>query len=384
MLQDARSRATGQARNTELLGHIDCPGGGQVWVEGTTLFVGHMRHPSGTTIVDVADPRKPRVLAQIDVPPGWHSHKVRVAGDVMVVNHEKLGQEGDLDFGGGLGIYDVSRPSDPRLITKWTTGGRGVHRYDFDGRYAYISPTATGYVGNIVMILDLADPARPVEVGRWWIPGQHQGGGEDYPWENWVPPRCHHPLRRGDRLYVSYWHHGLYILDISDMGTPKPVAHVNTSPAFPHPTHTCLPMPAPIRGRDIMVVADEDVAKLYPAPPAFAWIYDITVEQVPTPIATVQPEGLWDDGRPQEPMTGCHQPSERVTGTIVPFAWFAQGLRLVDIADPFRPREVGHYVPPAAPGAAKPSSNDVTIDARGLVYLVDRVHGVDILQTSVF
>ena len=83
---------------------------------------------------------------------------------------------GSREFGGGLGIYDVSRPDAPKLISKWTTAGRGVHRYDFDGRYAYISPTAEGYVGNIVMILDLADPARPEEVGRWWIPGQWQGG----------------------------------------------------------------------------------------------------------------------------------------------------------------------------------------------------------------
>ncbi len=39
-------------------------------------------------------------------------------------------------------------------------------------------------------------------------------------------------------------------------------------------------------------------------------------------------------------------------------------------------------MPDAAPGADRPSSNDVTIDARGLVYLVDRVNGVDIIETS--
>lgn len=384
MLQERAARAAPRSRNAELLGHIDCPGGGQVWVEGTTLYVGHMRMQSGTSIYDVADPQKPRLLSRIGVPDGWHSHKVRVAGDIMVVNHEKLGQQGDLNFGGGLGIYNVSKPAEPKLVSKWTTGGRGVHRYDFDGRYAYISPTETGYVGNIVMILDLIDPARPEEVGRWWIPGQHAAGGEDYPWGDWASPRCHHPLRRGDRLYVSYWHHGFYILDISDMSAPMPVAHVNTSPAFPHPTHTCLPMPQKIRGRDIMVVADEDVAKLYPAPPSFAWIYDITVETVPTPIATFAPEGQWGDGSPQEPFTGCHQPSERFSGTIIPFAWFAGGLRLMDLSDPFHPAEVGHYIPDAAPGAAAPSSNDVTIDDRGLIYLVDRVNGVDILQTAVF
>lgn len=373
-----------QALNTKLLGHVDCPGGGQVWVEGTTLYIGHMRDPSGTTIVDVADPRAPKVIARIDVPLGWHSHKVRVSDGIMVVNHEKLGQDGDTGFGGGLGIYDVSKPAEPRLISKWRTGGRGVHRYDFDGRYAYISPTAEGYIGNFVMILDLADPANPVEVGRWWIPGQWQAGGEEYPWHDWVTPRCHHPLRRGNRLYVSYWHHGMYILDISDMSAPKQIAHVNTSPSFPHPTHTCLPMAQPIRGRDILVVADEDVAKLYPAAPAFTWIYDITVETLPIPIATWQVSGIDPDGAPQEPMTGCHQPSERVAGTIIPFAWFAQGLRLVDIADPFNPKEVGHFIPDPPKGGSRPSSNDVTIDERGLIYLVDRVHGVDIIETSAF
>jgi len=343
-----------------------------------------MRNPSGTTIIDVADPRKPRILARIDVPEGWHSHKVRVVDGIMIVNHEKLGQDGDSEFGGGLGIYDVSNPAEPKMISKWRTGGRGVHRYDFDGNYAYISPTADGYIGNFVMILDLKDPSQPEEVGRWWIPGQWQAGGEEYPWGDWPPPRCHHPIRRGDRLYVSYWHHGFYILDISNISKPLPVAAVNTSPVYPHPTHTCLPMKEPIMGRDIMIVADEDVAKLRPAPPAFAWIYDISVETLPTPIATWQVPGLRSDGAPRNPMTGCHQPSEQLTGTIIPFAWFAQGMRLVDIADPYAPREVGYYTPDARPGGVRPSSNDVTVDDRGIIYLVDRVHGVDIIETTAF
>lgn len=370
--------------NTERLAHIDCPGGGQVWVDGTTLYIGHMRQPTGTTIVDVADPRNPKTLARVEMPPGWHSHKVRVADGVMVVNHERQGQNGDGEFGGGLGIYDVSDPTRPRLITKWRTHGKGVHRYDFDGRYAYISPTAEGYVGNIMMILDLADPAKPQEVGRWWIPGQWTAGGEEYPWKEWVPPRCHHPLRLGDRLYVSYWHHGYYILDISDMARPKLVAGGNTSPAFPHPTHTCLPIPVSLKGRKIMVVADEDVAKLWPAAPAFTWIYDITAERCPVPIATFQVEGLDRDGAPQQPMMGCHQPSERFSGTIIPFAWFAKGLRLIDIADPFAPKEVGYYEPDPPEGFDLASSNDVTQDARGLLYLIDRQRGVDIIEASVF
>jgi hypothetical protein len=168
------------------------------------------------------------------------------------------------------------------------------------------------------------------------------------------------------------------------MTRPKLVSHVNTSPAFPHPTHTCLRMPQKLHGRDILVVADEDVAKLWPSAPAFAWVYDITNEQTPVSIATYQVPGLDTDGSPQPPMTGCHQPSERFHGTVIPFAWFAQGLRLVDVADPFHPKEVGHYLPDPPQGAERASSNDVTVDSRGLIYLVDRVRGVDIIETKVF
>src|ERR1700680_2828194 len=116
-----------RSKNTRLVAHIDCPGGGQVWIDGKTLYIGHMREPTGTTVVDVADPKNPVVL-------------VRVANDIMVVNHERQGKDGDASFGGGLGIYDVSTPARPQLVCKWRTQGKGVHRYDFDGRYAYISP----------------------------------------------------------------------------------------------------------------------------------------------------------------------------------------------------------------------------------------------------
>ena len=365
-------------------GHIDIAGGGQVWVDGTTLYVGHMSAPHGTTIVDIADPSAPRVLATIAMPAGWHSHKVRVANGVMIVNHERLSADADPSFRGGLGIYDVTDPAKPALLANWETAGSGVHRFSFDGRYAYISPTVEGYSGNITMILDLADPAHPVEVGRWWLPGQWTAGGEHVDATNDRGPRCHHPLRLGDRLYVSYWQHGGAILDISDMTKPTTIARIDTTASFPHPTHTLLAIPEPLKGRRVMVVADEDVDKRWPAAPAFLWIYDITNESAPVPISTFQVAGLDPDGAPQPKMTGCHQPSERFHGSIVPCAWFAQGLRILDIADPFAPREIASYVPDPPAGCARASSNDVTIDGRGLLYLVDRQGGIDILETSVW
>src|SRR5262249_39176137 len=72
--------------------------------------------------------------------------------------------------------FDISAKSRPGEIALFKTAGKGVHRFTFDGRYAYLSPTFEGYVGNIVMIVDLKDPTRPEEVGRWWMPGQWTAG----------------------------------------------------------------------------------------------------------------------------------------------------------------------------------------------------------------
>lgn len=370
------------AEGVREIGYFDCAGGGQVRVEGTTAYLGHMMAPYGTSIVDVDDPKNPRLLSHIEITPGYHSHKVRAADGIMLVNRERIGREQNSDLVPGVGIYDVSDAAKPRHITDWETTGKGVHRFDFDGRYAYLSSTMEGFVGNIVVILDLADPEKPEVAGQWWIPGQWEAGGEDYPWRGGPEPRCHHPLRKGDRLFVSYWHHGCYILDIADIARPRMVGELFIGPVYPHPRHTALPIPFPVKGRDLMVLADEDVAKLRPHAPSFMWVVDVTDETRPIPISSWQVEGLDRDGAPQPNMTGCHQPSEVVTGTEIPFAWFAQGLRVVDIADPQRPTETAHFLPDPPEGETRPCTNDVTIDERGLIYAYDRVRGLHVLERT--
>jgi hypothetical protein len=372
----------GSGAGVREVGYIDCAGGGQVTVRNNVAYIGNINAPDGTLVVDVADPTRPTELARLGMAAGTHSHKVRVEGDLMLINRERNPfQAGDTSsFEGGLGIYDVSTPAEPKLILNWKTAGMGVHRFDFDGRYAYISPTVEGYLGNIVMILDLADPARPLEVGRWWMPGQWTAGGEVATWQG-TEHRCHHPLRLGDRLYTSYWHGGFVILDISDLSKPTPVASISTSPPFPWPTHTALPVPFLVQNRRLLLVADEDVVKTHPSYPSFLWIYDISDEAYPIPFASFQVEGI--DGTPQEDATGCHQPCEQITGTEIPVAWFAHGLRVVDIKNPHAPVEVAWYLPDVENGnPGRVQSNDVTVDDRGLIYLLDRIRGCHILERS--
>ena len=362
--------------------YVDCAGGGQIYLDGTTAYVGHMENPAGTSIYDVADPKHPKLMAELSMPEGTHSHKVRVIDGIMVVNHEKLrkGEVGD-GFVPGAGIYDVSNPAKPKAIGHWDTVGSGVHRFDFDGDYAYLSSTVEGCDGAIVVIVDMSDPAKPTEVGRWWSPGQWTAGGETVADGAQPPSHCHHPLRMGDRLYTSYWQGGFHILDVSDITEPKTVCSVDYSPPFVCPTHTCLPIPFDIKGRKYMFVADEDVARTdRDGPAAFVWMFDITDETNPVPVSTYQIEELIGKKTPDR--SGAHQPSEKVTGTEIPVTWFTNGLRLLDISNPHAMKEIGHFNPPPANGERLRMSNDVTTDDRGLFYLLDRFRGFHILERT--
>jgi hypothetical protein len=369
----------GTSHKIKQVGRMDLPGGGLVAVENGYAYVGHMDPPHGTSIVDVRDPKHPKLVSQLEVPEGIHSHKVRIAGDVMLVNYERFKTKKEPQ--GGLKIFDVSDKARPREIGFFKAGGKGVHRFTFDGRYAYISPVMEGYVGNIVMIVDMKNPAKPEEAGRWWMPGQWTAGGETPTWHA-TDHRCHHPIRRGDRLYVSYWHGGFVILDISDMSKPKLVSALDWSPPYPCPTHTTLPMNEKIMDRDIMIVTDEEVGeKLTEKPFAFLWVVDISDETRPIPVATFTVP--YDGDSTAQSRFGAHQPAEQVYDNILYVTWFAGGLRAVDVSNPYQPKEVGYYLPLPGKNQKTVQSNDVFRSADGLLYLIDRYDGLEILETQV-
>ena len=74
------------ARNVRRIGHYDLPGAGQVTVAGNYAYVGHIpnKQDLGTSILDISDPINPQLVATVNVGDlTSHSHKVRVAGDIM-------------------------------------------------------------------------------------------------------------------------------------------------------------------------------------------------------------------------------------------------------------------------------------------------------------
>jgi hypothetical protein len=425
------------ARLVRRLGHLDLPGAGQVSVAGRYAYVGHIpnRLNLGTSIVDISDPKKPRVAATVVLDdPTSHSHKVRVVGDLMLVNHERnptpvgrraeqlpgvrhelretLGREpshaelaeklGVTEThlvevesaekqpyrNGGFRIYNVANPAAPKLIHHQITGGIGVHRFDVDERYAYISTEMDGFVGNILVIYSLSDPTKPTEISRWWMPGQNVAAGEKPSWPG-KRHRLHHALRFGDEMWASCWHGGFRIVDIADLKKPKTVASYNYHPPFPEPTHTVVPVPVRLGGKKIALAIDEEdqaqsareELERRGRPHAGISIFDVS------DYANVKPLSLFEVSELDSPFArtpgarfGAHQFHERMAGTLVFAAWFGGGLRIVDVADPTAPREVGHFIPEPVGGRPAPQSNDVVVDQRGLIYLVDRYIGFDILE----
>jgi hypothetical protein len=126
------------------------------------------------------------------------------------------------------------------------------------------------------------------------------------------------------------------------------------------------------------VVSDEDCLPMTPGTGAFMWLVDITDETHPVPVSTFQVEGLGIEVVPMH--TGCHQPAERVTGTVIPVAWLTKGVRLIDIANVHAPKEIGYFVPPIPEGEKRVQINDVCWDDRGLIFAIDRRRGLHILE----
>lgn len=413
-------------RGTRRVARMDIQGGGQVVVQDGYAFLGHMSPPEGTTIIDVKDPRNPKIVAKIPPTDHFsHTHKVRVAGDLMVTNVErhrrhfyrkgemlagaaanleqKLGRPAsdselaeavgvkaselaDLKEGhargyndGGFRVWDIKDKANPKLLSYVKTGGIGVHRFDMDENYAYISTEMEGYVGNILVTYDLKDPTAPREVSRWWLPGQHIAGGEKPSWKG-QRHRLHHALRVGDKMWAACWYAGGYVIDITDIAKPKTLGSFNYHPPFPEPTHTLMPLPEPIAGKKLAVMVDEEHDYVPGQPHAFLWVMDASDPANLQPISTFHVHESMSPYAQAGGRFGAHQFQEKQVGSLIFASWFSGGMRIIDLANPEKPEEIGYYIPEPFPGHVAPQSNDVDIDERGLIYLLDRDRGFEIIE----
>ncbi|MDR3423265.1 MAG: hypothetical protein P4L80_18845 [Xanthobacteraceae bacterium] len=401
------------ARNMRLVGHSNQGGRGdglQVMVHRGYAYVGHP-WSAGFTIADVRDPKRPGETWFIPAPPNTWTIHLQTHGDLLLVVHaldvfarmkladekayygrsvgDALGEAQSRDWSAGVAIYDIARPQAPRQIGFFPIAGVGAHRIWHDGgRYAYVSALVDGFADYILLIVDIADPTRPIEAGRYWLPGLNRAAGETPDWPSDRRYALHHALVAGDTAYACWRDGGLTILDVADKAKPRLIAHRNWSPPFGGGTHSPLPLP----DRNLLIVADEAVADAEGDGRKHVWVFDIREPANPVSIATF-PTPDDADYAAKGAHFGPHNLHENrqgsfVSSSVIFATWQNAGVRAFDISDSYRPREIGAFVPAAPtrmidrrPDRPKViQSADVFVDAAGLIYATDYNAGLSIIE----
>jgi hypothetical protein len=406
------------ARNMKLIGYSDQggrPDGVQLMVNKGFAFIGHM-FSRGFSIVDVRDPRAPKPVKYVPAPPNtWNLH-LQTHGDLLLVinakdmfaaaefQDEKQYYKGALgkkvgtadatsskvrDWTAGMTVYDIASPAEPRRIGFMPVAGGGIHRIWYaGGRWAYASVLLDGFTDYIFMTIDLADPTRPKEAGRYWLPGMNIAAGEEPHWEPTRRNGLHHAIVHGDTAYGAWRDAGLVMMDVADRATPRLITHRNWSPPYGGGTHNCLPLP----DRNLLVVADEAVLDNCEDGVKYIWIFDIREPSNPISISTFPTPDEYDYVN-----KGAHfgphniyenRPDGLVSSNLIFSTYQNAGIRVTDISNAYRPVEVAAFVPPAPnrlvdrrPGRPKAvQSCDVWVSAEGLVYTSDYNCGLFILE----
>ena len=448
---DANAQESNKARssNMELIGYNDLQARsayqpviekqGARWI----AYIGHhagvqpnaltgQDESNGTSVVDVTDPKRPKYIAHIPgepIRPGGGgdaggAQMVRVCAGSELPHADKNKFYLLRSLGNSAHeMWDVTDPSKPNRITTVVSGLRDTHKswLECDTGIAYIVGGAPGWrTPRMAMIYDLGDPAKPVFLRNFGLPGQQPGA------KGPVPESLHGPIStgpKGNRVYFAYGNSRDGVLEIVDRekllnGPKEPTDENLRYPViarldFPEDigAHTAFPLlQAPMaefakqkngKVKDFVAVTGETVANQCQEFRQTLRFVDISDEAKPMGVSTwTVPEASGNfcsaGGR-----FGAHSSNESFApvyyNRILFIAHFNAGVRAVDVRDPFQPKEIGYYIPAVTAKTDKRcigqgaeqvckvaiQTNNVEVDERGYIYAVDRANtGMHILTVT--
>ena len=398
---------------------------------------------NGTSVVDVTDPKNPKYLTHI---PGEEGMGEQGGAQMVRVCDGKRLPKGDpaktylLRTGGTAGheIWDVSVPERPTLLTTVIRGLKDTHKnwWECNTGIAYLVSDGRPEkwrTKRMTKIYDLSDPANPKFIRNFALVGQQPGATGDN-----VPEDTHGPIVAGNRVYFGYGTLLGGVIQIVDRekllkGDPKssdPFAPTVENLLYPqvarvdmHPTvgaHTTYPIlgmdveafsgfkvksgkfrTGRPEKRDILMVVNESTQNECHEDNHMMFLLDITDE--------TKPYGISNYHVPEKPGNFCERggrfgahASHEDMGPIyykklVFLSWFNAGLRVVDIRNPFLPKEAAYYIPAITKNTAKRclnvdgterckiaiQTNNVEVDDRGYIYIVDRANtGMHVLELT--
>jgi hypothetical protein len=390
---------------------------------------------NGTTIIDVTDPKQPKTLTHIPGEEGkaeqGGAQMVRVCAGADLPKADKSKFYMLRVFGNQAHeVWDVTEPAKPTLLTTIGKGLKGTHKnfWECDTGIAYlVSGNPQWRTNRMTQIYDLADPTKPVFIRDFGLVGQQPGAGGA------VPMQLHGAIStgpKGNRVYFGYGTNtegALQIVDreklLNGAKDPTPenllspqVARMDLPPM--HGAHTVFPllgMDVPEfaknllgKKRDFIVVTDEAIQKECLEGRQMVWIVDVTTETKPFGVSNWTVPEKSGNFCTRGGRFGTHSSNENTTPIyhkrIMFFAHFNAGVRAVDIREPLSPKEIAYYIPamnantvvletPATQMGKLPfteasnklaiQTNNVEVDERGYVYIVDRANtGMHILELT--
>ena len=382
---------------------------------------------NGTSILDVTDPANPKYLKHI---PGLAGNYEEGGAQMVRICDGKTLPKGDRSavymlrtFGGEAHeIWNVADPANPVLITR-IGGLKDTHKnwWECDTGIAYLVSGAPDWrTRRMTQVYDLSDPAHPVKIRDFGLPGQEPGS------TGAVPTELHGPIStgpEGNRVYFGYGTNKGGFLQIVDRekllnGAKEPTPDNLRTPeisrlamsAF-NGAHTTFPMKGMAiaefakdkdgQTRDIVMIVDEAILNECNEPRQMVWFADVTVENRPMMISNFtvpESSGAFCErgGR-----FGAHSSNESMAPVyyrkMTFIAFFNAGVRALDIRDPYHPKEVGYFIPSITAATDKRcvtidgkdrcriaiQTNNVETDARGYIYIVDRANtGMHILELA--
>jgi hypothetical protein len=369
-------------------------------------------------IADVRDPKDMKVLSTIPCNAGTRCNYLRMdrAKKILMVGHDNEGPRGGNPnkppqgeaVKAGWSFHDVSDPRNPKTLAFIPASPNGkTHGLDIDGRYLYGCGTFDSRLNReALQIIDYGDPENIKQVATWHVPGQIQG--ETYGPLNRNNPdgkpqiiQCHEIVYHNDRLYLAWRDAGMLVLDIKERTAPKLIATYDYVPPFHGgflgAAHTSMPVvTAANQHPDIVVHTDE----IFDCPQGFGRILDVSDLKNPEVakgerpanvvlLSTFRIPHVQDQFDPEKREFVCPQkggPAGTLSNTthlpvqdlrspsLVYVTWYDEGVRVLDVSNPFAPTFVGHYLSPrfAAPNRVDRHTREIFQDPdTNLLYVTD-------------
>lgn len=255
---------------------------------------------------DVTDPTAPVLTDSMQL-------DARRINDVKIHPNNRIGiltREGASDRRNGIVILDLADPAHPSIISEYKeTVTGGVHNVWIDGENDLVYACHNGT--SELHIIDISDPTKPAEVGRWGIDRSSK--------------TLHDVFLKGGYAYLSYWDDGLVILDVgagTHGGTPTSPAFVSSISYPVGHTHTAF------RYGRYVFVGDEIFPPGWDAEKPIetrGYIHVIDVENIDEPV---------DVARYEVPEAGAH--NIWVDNDRLYVGYYQAGLRVVDISGELR------------------------------------------------